>query len=68
MLGLSTAERVELERQNPKMRERRRRMVLEVRLMTLFDRFDPIDEGFLLGWGEVQSRLSVMWLLPSLKI
>jgi hypothetical protein len=56
MLGLSTAERFELERQNPKMRERRRRMVLEVRLMTLFDRFDPIDEGFLLGWGEVQSR------------
>jgi hypothetical protein len=30
MLGLSAAARVELERQHPKMRERRRRMVLEV--------------------------------------
>ena len=26
--------------------------------MTLFDRFDPIDEGLLLGWGEVESRHS----------
>ena len=26
--------------------------------MTLFDRLDPIDEGLLLGWGEVESRHS----------